>query len=321
MSEPVAKILDVPVIIIAFDRPEYLDRLCAALAAQKRVAIDRANVHLVQDGGWSPRTKKQCGDEALIAQSEATFRRHFPEGRVWKAEENLGIAFNIRRAEMLAFEEMDAPLAYFFEDDLEPGPLYLWAMERLRAMIEALPGPSGGVGYFAAYGEHHVEHPGPDVAYVPMEHHWGFGLSRSAWRRIDAQLAPFYRILRGRDYRLRDHRRVLELYAPRAHAVGATSQDAAKALACIEMGLAKVMTSVNFARYIGEKGQSFNAESFVRTGFDRMRINPREDYVFPPLTAERVAWLAKYHRDYARRFRAEKFDAVLAAKPARLPLK
>jgi hypothetical protein len=297
-----------PIVIYAFDRPHYLDRVCRSLAGQRRVAFAQNQLHLVQDGAISPRTGRRYGEDAAIEGSVATFLRHFPRANVWTSPDNLGIAFNVRRGEKLAFELLDAEVAYFFEDDLELGPLYLWAMEKLREQVQRV----GGVAYFAAYGVHHRDFPGPTIDYVPMEHHWGFGLTREAWRRIDAHLAPYYALIAPEDYRERAHKPILRLYETLDFGAAATSQDAQKAMACLSLGLAKAMTSCCFARYIGEHGQSFSPEAFTRAKFDRMQINPREDYIFPALTAERVKWLWEYHLGHARKFRAERYEASLA---------
>ena len=79
-----------------------------------------------------------------------------------------------------ALKTLDQPLGYFFEDDLEPGPLYLAALEAVRRATEPF---AAKVGHFAAYGDHRMQPPGPEVGFRPLGHHWAFGLRRDAWRR------------------------------------------------------------------------------------------------------------------------------------------
>src|ERR671933_888000 len=95
---------DVPIIILGFNRPAYLDVLCRGLLTQRLVRPDPAKVHLMQDGAVSPRTGHRFAAEADMAENLAVFRRHFPEGQVHQASHNLGIAENILRGQRLAFE-------------------------------------------------------------------------------------------------------------------------------------------------------------------------------------------------------------------------
>ncbi|MFC7552873.1 hypothetical protein ACFQU7_12375 [Pseudoroseomonas wenyumeiae] len=206
--------------------------------------------------GWRrlPITGHRFARDEDIEASIAVFRRHFPQGRVMASPDNLGVARNILRGERLVFEGLEQDLGYFFEDDLEPGPWYVWALERLRELTEPFP----RVAYFGAYGDHRRNYPGPLVKYIPLEHHWGFALRRHAWMRMMEWLKPFYALLEGRDYRDRDHARIFRLYEPLVVGSEASSQDAAKSLACMELNLTRVMTNVSFGRYIGEEGHSFS---------------------------------------------------------------
>jgi hypothetical protein len=263
---PAAQVLDVPVIIFGFDRPEYLDRVCASLRNQRGVTLNPRRVFLLQDGAVSPRSGLRYAEDAVIAASIATFRSHFPQGHVAAASANLGIAQNIRRGEVLAFEAMDADCAYFFEDDLELGPEYLRIMGDLRALAERDP----RIGYFAAYGDHEAAPPGPEAWLVMMQHHWAFGLRREPWRRLREWLAPYDRILEGSDYAFRDHVAIFRWMESLEVANGFSSQDSIKALGCNALGIARVMTDVCFARYIGAQGASFRQAKFEQMGFDKM---------------------------------------------------
>ncbi|MGY4800440.1 hypothetical protein [Teichococcus aerofrigidensis] len=302
-----------PVILYSFDRPDYLRRVCAGLRAQRGARLDPAGIWLLQDGAVSPHTGRRRGDPAAIAASIAVFREAFPAGQVLDSAHNLGVAHNILRGERLAFETLDAPLAYFFEDDLEPGPHYLWALEQLRRRSEAEP----RIAYFGAYGDHRRDYPGPEVKYIPLEHHWGFGLYRRAWRRMADWLAPYYALLEGRDYNDRDHGRIFRLWEGLSIASEASSQDAAKSIACLELGLSRVLTTVSFGRYIGERGNSFSPAHFRAMGFDRHRIVAAEAFAFHPLDPARLEAVDAHHRRHYERLRRERFDAILAAHPAR----
>jgi len=301
--------IDTPIILYSFDRPRYLERVCSSLVAQRGVRFDPRRVWLLQDGATSPKTGRRYGDVRAIEESIAVFRQHFPQGQVLESRDNLGVARNILRGERLVFEELEAELGYFFEDDLELGPWYLFALEALRARTASFE----RVAYFAAYGDHRRDYPGPEVKYIPLEHHWGFGLRRHAWRRMMEWLAPYYALLGELDYNDRPHQRIFELYRPLSIATEASSQDAAKSIACLELGMTRLMTTVSFGRYIGERGNSFSPEHFRNMGFDRMRIASSETYNFLPLTEGKLDEIDGFHRRHYERLRRERFDDILAA--------
>ncbi|MBC9176697.1 hypothetical protein [Pseudoroseomonas ludipueritiae] len=302
-----------PIILFSFNRPHYLEKVCAGLAAQRGVEIDPRRVWLLQDGAVSPLTGRRFAQDADIAESIAVFRRHFPQGRVMASPDNLGVARNILRGERLVFEGLEQDLGYFFEDDLEPGPWYVWALERLRELTEPFP----RVAYFGAYGDHRRNYPGPLVKYIPLEHHWGFALRRHAWIQMMEWLKPFYALLEGRDYRDRDHARIFRLYEPLVVGTEASSQDAAKSLACMELNLTRVMSNVSFGRYIGEEGHSFSHDSFRAMGYDRHTIAAGEHFEFAPMTLSSLLWVDGYHRRHYERLKRERFQPVLDAHPLR----
>ena len=306
--------IETPIVIFSFDRPHYLRRLCQSLKAQQGVELDERRIILVQDGAVSRHSGVRYAEEARLAESVEVFRESFPTGRVLRSEENLGIAFNIRRGETLVFETMKADLGYFFEDDLELGPAYLLMMERLREATAQLP----EVGYFAVYGQHRSR---PDLdrplELVSMEHHWGFGLRRQAWQRIDAWLAPYFEILRSMDYPRRNDVEIFRFLQRHGMACDVTSQDALKALAAAANGIVRVMTDACFARYIGEQGASFSEAHFQRMGYHRTLLVERTDLTLPPLAPGRSAAILAEQQQRFTTFRSEHLDRHLAQFAAR----
>jgi hypothetical protein len=310
-----------PIVIFAFDRPQYLRRFCLSLRAQQGVVLNERRIYLVQDGAVSPRSGVRYAEDALLEESVAAFRAVFPRGQVLGSRDNHGIAFNIRRGETLAFEALDADLGYFFEDDLELGPAYLLMMERLREAVSARP----EVGYFAVYGEHRSKSNPDAPKLVGLDHHWGFALRRDAWRQISQWLAPYFAILEGMDYAHRDHLAVYRFLQKGEMAIDRSSQDALKALACAQGGIVRMMTDVCFARYIGEQGASFDAERFREMGYDRTDMVSRTDIALPVLTEDRAMAILAVQQERFRTFRKRDFDEFLSRHatrnwdPARVP--
>jgi hypothetical protein len=302
-------VTEVPVVIFSFDRPDYLAALCRGLLAQTQMRVDPARVHLVQDGAVSALTGRRHALPVNIARSVAVFREHFPDGQVHQSRENLGIAQNILRGQTLAFETLDAPVAYFFEDDLEPGPLYIAALEAMRRGSEPF---AERVAYFAAYGDHRAAAPGPLVRWRPMANLWGFGLRRAPWRRIQAWLEPWWAEIRRNDYRARNRLRVMETWQGKRVARNADSQDGAMEVACADLGLARLATDVCFGRYIGQTGQHFSPEKFRTKGYEGMRWAEQEVFSFVPLPAGVLDRLVAGAFEAFERYRREGLDATLA---------
>jgi hypothetical protein len=307
-TDPAPVVLDVPVILFAFNRPDYLERVCASLLNQRGVVLDPRRVFLLQDGAVSARSGLRYAEDAAVEASVAAFRKHFPRGQVAAARSNIGIAANIRRGEVLAFEAMDADCAYFFEDDLELGPEYLRIMGELRALSERDP----RIGYFAAYGDHQAQPPGPEAWLTMLQHHWAFGLRREPWRRLRDWLAPYDRILEGSDYAWRDHMAIFRWMETLEVAGGFSSQDAVKTLGCNALGIARVMTDVCFARYIGAKGASFGEERFREMGYDRMAWVEGPEHHLAAGVDSQVSGIIADPRKRHEKFREVRLAALMA---------
>jgi hypothetical protein len=303
-----------PILIISFNRPDYLRRLCASLRAQQGVVLDETNIHLMQDGCRSPRSGLSYATEEEIAASLAVFREAFPAGQVHASPDNLGIAMNMLRAERHAFVTLKAHGGYFFEDDLELGPCYLAVMEAMRLKFRAHP----KVGYFAAYGDHRRGGDPAAPRLVPMEHHWGFGLKRICWQAMQPWLKPFHQVYAEVDYQARPHLRIVEIFEAKQVSSTSSSQDVAKTMACAELGFARVNTDVSYARYIGEHGQSFRPATFERLGFHEMRYVERMPDSPPDVTEEIVAAIAERKRAACVAHRQERYAEELAEMRTRL---
>jgi hypothetical protein len=65
-TTPAPPVLEVPVILFAFNRPAYLERVCASLLRQRDVVLDPRRVFLLQDGAVSPRTGLRYAEDAGV---------------------------------------------------------------------------------------------------------------------------------------------------------------------------------------------------------------------------------------------------------------
>lgn len=276
--------IDRPIAVISYNRPDLLERFLASLK-QQTVAVDPARVALFQDHG-------DPAEEDCVA----VFRAAFPEGAVFQAEQNLGVALNIDRAERHVFETLGADVAYFFEDDLILGPHYLEALGQLADF--ALNDER--VGYVAAYGNHRASAEEQAERFreiVPMDHIWGFALLRRQWERQKPIIEPYLDIIRQRPYRERDHDAVKEYYRSLGYPSIVTSQDGAKHVASLVLGTIRVMSFACFAKYEGSEGLHMNPELFKQLGYSDMTVFEGTPDFALPSSEQLDQWIERLRGD------------------------
>ena len=309
-----------PIAVMSFNRPDYLRQVLASLAGQQGAEAGRREVFLFQDGWRNAYSGRVCAEQAQVEACVETFREIFPQGQVMAAPDNLGVAENFLRAETLFFREMKVECGYFFEDDMVLAPRYLATLDALR---EACAG-SRKVGYFACYG--HLQASAEEQMKRArllrrLGHLWGFGLFRSHWEEMQPEMADYYALVVGKDYKARPHAEILRRYRDRGIPIGVTSQDDVKKSVTYALGRTALNTQVVNARYIGEVGLHSNAKTFERGGFARTVVlaMDRVDFDFPDdaaLEAIRQEELDRRRKTIADE--AEKAAAKVAAsaKPA-----
>ena len=269
-------------LLLAFDRPALLARVAESLAAQQP-ALDPARVHLFLDGAYCPHRDALVADPAQVDRTALAFRRIFPTSQVHRAPHNLGVAFNYDRAERFAFETLGAEVGYFFEDDLVLSPHYLATLDRLAAL--ALQDER--IAYVAAYGDHTLDVAAQRAAQRqlrPLEHLWGFALTRRHWLERQPILAPYLDLLRDHNYRDRPHMPILEHWWRQGVGAEVSSQDGAK-VAC--------------ARLLGRL-RHCTPEVYQAAGFHRTQLFPAEaplDGLVLPDAAGMAALLAADQAD------------------------
>ena len=309
-----------PIILLAFDRPHLLARVLETLAAQQP-AIDPRRLHLFLDGHFCPYRDQAVADPAAVDATALVFQRAFPEGQVHRAATNLGVAFNYDRAERFAFEELQAPVAYFLEDDLELSPRYLAALDQLAALALG----QERIACVAAYGDHLLpvaEQVRRRRELMALEHLWGFALTRRHWLERRPIIDPYLDLLRGANYRDRPDQRVLEYFWGLGIGVRGTSQDAAKTAACLLLGRVQLRCAAVLARYVGDEGLHMSKQLFINLGYADTQLFPAdmplEDFILPS-DAELDALLAA-RRAEAEGLRGKVPKAPRAWPPQPLPL-
>jgi hypothetical protein len=263
-----------PIAVISFNRPDYVGQLLASLAAQQP-AIRPARVHLFQDGAVNRYSGIRYAADADIAASLAVFREYFPQGHVHASPDNIGITENILRAETLFFEELRAPVGYFFEDDLVLSPHYVAALDLMRRAFARFD----RIGYFnanGAYGASLDQQRSNAGKLIFMGHFWGFALKRSHWLCMQPYLADYHRLAIGRDERIAPREDIRALFRSwgKTETHPHTGQDSARDLATHLLRRWRASCYPALGRYIGVEGEHFTPELFARFGFDKTAIYP-----------------------------------------------
>lgn len=304
-----------PIAVLSFKRPDYLKQVLESLKAQTGGSLEGRGIHLFQDGAVNRYSRIRYARDEDIAASVEVFRSIFPEGQVHASPDNIGVCENYRRAEQTLFEDLDADIGYFFEDDLVLSPVYLEMMDRLADWASRMP----NVAYFAAYGDYYAsaeDREARKAELTTLDHHWGFGLLRRHWRQINALLGPYYEIVCGEDYSRRDHRRIYDLYRPYKASPRASSQDAAKAFACDRLGLWRANTVVSYAKYIGDSGQHMTREAYDALGYGKTIVAQAAGHVVLP-KQDKIQTRLDQQRSIFEQIYQSELDDLIAQAPAR----
>lgn len=254
---------DYPIAVISFNRPAYLKRVLLSVKGQKS-AFDEERIALFQDG--APAGHDEAANKALIEESIDVFKEIFPKGKIFLSKINLGIGMNIDRAERWIFEDLQAEAGFFLEDDLELGSSYFDIIDALLKI--ALQ--DGRIGYVSAFGNYRAplqEQLKRPKALRPLHLLWGFGLTRRHWQNCRPYVLAYLDLIRGVNYRSRDHDKIRKLTASWGVEPGDTAQDRIKSFATAVVGAIKVNTEVSYAKYIGELGFNFDSAMYEKWGF------------------------------------------------------
>jgi hypothetical protein len=282
-----------PIVVLAFNRPDYLAATLESLMRQEGVDVAARRVFLFQDGGYNRASGVTYCSDAMIGSNIDMFRRIVPHGIPLVSYHNIGIALNFDRAERFVFEELEADAAVFLEDDLVLGRYYLAVLDRLVGLALT----NERVGYVAAYGNPKAPlaiQRGELSRLIPLGHNWAFGLTRRQWLKQRPYVERYLSIVRGQDYLLRDHDRIIDLFHEWGLGAPGSSQDIAKSHACILTGSARVNTYACYGHYIGRRGVHFSNEVFEELGFGGTEV--LEEDLFrpaPPSEAELLQFIAE----------------------------
>lgn len=289
-----------PIILMSFNRADYLEQVLESLMRQRGCGIEDRKIFLFQDGAKNAFSGRDRATQESIDASVATFSRMVPGGMVMLASGNLGVALNFDRAERFAFEELDAKAAIFLEDDLVLSDQYIATLDQMinDHMDDAR------VGFVAAYGNHLLslaEQQAQATRLDVLHHLWGFASFQRQWRLMRPHVEQYLEHVRNIDYRDRSDAAIKALFTSWGFVFQASSQDAAKTLACVLTNTLKVNTRIALGQYIGERGLHMDAALFEKRGYSRTalftdpvpQLEPITDAVCQHITAEMQLWAGR----------------------------
>ena len=266
------------------------------MRAQSGVALDDYEFFLFQDGILNVSTGSSANTQEVIGECCHAFESVFPEGTVNVSSYNLGVGLNFLRAEREIFDaETSFDQALFFEDDLVLGPRYFSICSRLLAMMHEDPriGMVAAYGSFTATAEEQRHWSG---GLVHMSQNWGFGLTRSFWKRRQQILEPYYRLIEYSDPRHLPHDKIYEYFAGLGYGQAATGQDGAIDVATCYLNAVRLMPYASNARYIGAVGLHSTPAAFAAAGFAQTVFVECEPDLTPPDEVRYRSMLERHRR-------------------------
>ena len=280
----------IPISIVSFNRPDYLERLLISLKAQ----TDTGNVeyHLFQDNAINKFSGKQYAKLEEINQCCMVFNKYFPEGEIHLSPFNIGIALNYDNTFRHIFEDKKHNYGIFLEDDVVLNSYYIYTLRLLLTQYNDNP----LVGMVSAKGRNPLttleEQEENKHKLSPFGSFLAIGIQRERWLDVRPFFDKYLEIVGIRDYRCRPRDELIELYESKGVYCTpqnlVSSQDRAREIGMLSANQIFLSTVTNNLTYIGERGVHTNSGVFRKQGFDRQIIfNKKVDY-FEPLDNEQL---------------------------------
>lgn len=263
-----------PIVLIAFNRPNYFYETCQSIVSQAQ----ERDVYLFLDG------PKNQNDIFNINTIKWTFSNFFPNGKIYESQNNIGIAFNTKRAREIVFETHTKGI--FVEDDLVLEPYYISMIDRLMDKLESDPNV-GMINCFAGAAtrfnnlnsiENQEKHRSKLIA---CSHTYAIGMWADKYEKIKPTLYEYYKLLPP-VYKNRPHQPIIDFWRNKGLGPGMniTSQDKATDSSMLLVNQYKVSTYTNNLKYIGEMGDNSNTIAFKSFNWENYPIYGKEVFDF-----------------------------------------
>lgn len=264
--------MKIPVIILSYNRPMYLEKVLLSMREQDKVLNTVFSFFLFQD---VPPFELQHEDSS-VDECINIFRTVLNEGEVFKAPKHQGIALNYNRAEHFVFNELKSQIAFFFEDDMILNRNYFQILTNLSKLALA----NNNIGTVTAAGCSHKTSYEEQVNKRELLQNagfsWGFALTKKHWEERKPYLDEYISIIKNNRYKYRDTQKIWHFYSKLGFGKHPTSQDRVKTLVTNYLKRLRLSTTTVNARYIGKLGEHFTKDIFNARGFEKQVVF--EDY-------------------------------------------
>ena len=238
------------VAIMSFNRPPYFERVLQSINQQTDKDVD---FYSFQDGAINKYSWRRCANYSDITKCIELYNFYIPKGKQYISKTNLGIAESFNKAEEILFIEKGYDRVLFLEDDLVLSP---WYISIIKKMLDAYSETE--VGMVCAYGDHNItleaQFKYPNMV-KPIDHLWGYATWKDKWEERKPYYDEWFEFTKGKDYMMRDHKKISEWYDSIEFKTLATSQDAARTISMLRADQVGIATVSNNGEYIGKIGQ------------------------------------------------------------------
>ena len=274
-----------PIAIFSYNRPQYLKRALESLAPQIK---DGTKVFLYQDGPNSALTRRcislfkeyfpedKTVDEWVDHKGKLETRQNLVYDSWWEGTNNLGIAFNHKRARDRILETHDS--AIFIEEDAVLNNYYIQMLNTVMDLVDGYK-----VGMVSCFGEHqfykgifnelqylqkhsdsYTQQEINQSSFIPMRHMFAYGMFRESWHSIKDIMDGYYKLLprdgfRRGAYKKRPHGKILDYMASHGIKRNAivSSQDSCIFSSLTLKGYVNISTFTKNMVNIGELGEHY----------------------------------------------------------------
>ncbi len=253
-----------PVAIIAYNRPQYLERILQPLP------VDRP-VYMFIDG---PRNEH---DVSKINESIDIFKNKFSKGcKIFAQKTNVGVARNQRVAKETIFNEYSRGL--FIEEDILVADYYCEMLDLLLDMFE----DDDRVGAINGFPGHTLRKKGIQSLqdqqlnknkFVTMDHILGYGLYKRSYVKTKPYMEGYLKIL-PKEYRDRSmvQGQIYNYWASHGVKIWNNSQDAAFQASLYCANQLRFSTGSNHLTHIGANGEHSNPATHAQGGWDSFEL-------------------------------------------------
>jgi len=234
----------------------------------------QASYFLFQDGAVNPWSHRRKSRDKNISECLNYFdRADIPNKQSHLRDGNIGVAYNIKGA----FDTMakDYERIMMVEDDVLLSPHWLKMAHSLFEQMEQRPHIASFSPGFRRLCDMADTNDKLNTIQETVQHMWCECFTAKTWEKMQPHLAPYYELVTGIDYMMRDDDPIIELHKSRGSKETGTSQDVARVVAIELLGMKRAQCTVNRGMSIGRQGIHFDNERYIK-----YKLGEQTPYIF-----------------------------------------